>query len=320
MTLAPRTLGSTPIEISPLGLGTWSFGGRAYGPMSTREARLVLEKAMAVGIDFFDTSSNYGNGRSEEILGQALKPRRDEIVLCTKGGNGLEAGRAVKRFDPDFLERALAQSLRRLQTDYVDIYLLHNPPVQVLREGTVFEWLERQVGLGKIRHWGASLYDNYEDARLALDAGAQVIEARYSLLRTDLLPRIENDLRAAGCAFIARSPLDSGLLTGKYGIESTFDATNDYRARWSRRFLKSADAALDELSWLVSEGFCETIHEAAIRFAVYGAGVTAAIPGAKTPEQLLINFQAALKGPLPQEALTRITLVRDKYHEEIGLH
>src|SRR5436305_11098539 len=109
--LVPRTIGRTDLKISPLGLGTWSFGGRAYGPMSSREARQVIEKALSLGIDFFDTASNYGRGRSEEILGEAIKSCRDRVVLCTKGGSGIEDGRAVKRFDDDFLDRSLGQSL-----------------------------------------------------------------------------------------------------------------------------------------------------------------------------------------------------------------
>lgn len=320
MPLLPRALGNSGIQVLPLGLGTWAFGGHAYGPVSSREARLVLDEAISLGIDFFDTASNYGDGRSEEILGDALRPHRSRVVLCTKGGNGVAAGRPVKRFDDEFLDRSLTRSLKRLRTDHVDLYLLNNPPVQVLREGRVFEWLERQRAQGRILRWGISVYDNSEDARLALGAGAQVIEARYSLLRMDILPRFEDDLLRAGCGFIARSPLDGGLLTGKYGIESVFNPMTDHRSRWSRRFLKAADAALDELSWLVTEGFTETIHEAAIRCAVYGSGVGVAVPGAKTPEQLRINFDAATRGPLPLEALQRVRLIREKYLDEMALH
>lgn len=320
MSLSPRPLGNTSLTVLPIGLGTWAFGGHAYGPLSTREARLVIDRAIGLGFNFFDTSSNYGDGRSEEILGDALKPHRRRVIICTKGGNGLEAGRPVKRFDDEFLNRSLSRSLKRLQTDRVDLFLLNNPPVQVLRQARVFEWLDRQRDLGRILHWGVSVYDNAEDARLALAAGAQVLQARYSLLRMDIMPRLEEDLARAGCGFIARSPLDSGLLTGKYGIESSFDPMTDHRSRWSRRFLKAADAALDELSWLVTEGFTETIHEAAIRCSVHGSGVGVAIPGAKTPEQIQINFDAAAKGPLPLEALHRVRLIREKYIEEMGLH
>ena len=172
--------------------------------------------------------------QSSVLLGEALESRRPQVVLCTKGGNGVQFGRVVKRFDDKFLDESLSRSLKRFRTDYIDIYLLHNPPVQVLRDGYAFAWLERQREKGLIRHWGLSVYDNVEDARLALAAGARVIEARYNLLRSDLLPGLESELERAvgdGVAGIARPPWDHHVAQKGHPERRTHDDGHEYEGR-----------------------------------------------------------------------------------------
>lgn len=296
-------------EISKIGLGTWAFGGRAYGPMDDRDATAIVERAYELGLRFFDTAHIYANGRSEEILGETLKNRTD-AQICTKIGYDTSSGKAIKRYDPDFLDVSLGLSLTRLRREKIDLLLLHNPPSEVLAAGEVFEWLSRKKDEGKILAWGLSVYDSAKDAEMGLDAGATAIEARYSPIRRDVLDELSNGRWKFD--FIARSPFDSGLLTGKYSSESKF-ANTDLRSAMKPETLNVYQEIAQTLSALVSDGTVKTLAELAIRFSAFAPKVARVIPGAKSVSQLEANVNAVLMGPLPQHALQLIDSVRNQF-------
>jgi aryl-alcohol dehydrogenase-like predicted oxidoreductase len=293
--------------IGKIGLGTWAFGGCAYGPLKDETARSVVNRALELGINFFDTAHIYGGGKSEEILGECLPPN---VQVCTKLGYDTSSGKGVKNYTPEFLDQSLETSLKRLRRSQVDLLLLHNPPREVLEAPKIYDWLEAKVDEGKIARWGCSIYDSVEEAKLALNAGASAIEARYSLLRRDII----DDLAKENWTFefIARSPLDGGLLSGKYDGADIFPST-DQRSAMKESYIKSNKAFLNELQCLIDDGIARTFAELAIRFVAFHPPITRVIPGAKSVAQVEQNIQAVLKGPLPSNAIERINDLREVY-------
>ena len=152
-----RTLGRTGLRVSVIGLGTMVHAGH-FGPMKDSESLGAIDAALELGVNFIDTSDAYGAGYSETLLGNALKGRRDKVILATKGGNVMVGpDRGKRNFAPAYIGRVLEESLKRLQTDHVDLYQLHNPTVDVIEHGEVWEVLERAKKEGKIRHYGVSI-------------------------------------------------------------------------------------------------------------------------------------------------------------------
>ena len=144
-----RTLGKTGLRVSIVGLGTMVHAGH-FGPMKDSESLSAIESAFDLGVNFIDTSDAYGAGYSETLLGNALKGKRDQVVLATKGGNVMVGPNRGKRvFEPDYISGVLEDSLKRLQTDYIDLYQLHNPTVDVIEKGAVWEVLERAKRAGR---------------------------------------------------------------------------------------------------------------------------------------------------------------------------
>src|SRR5688572_1441437 len=145
-----RQLGRTGLTVSEIGFGTWGLGGDSYGPVDDATSREALMLAFDRGVTFYDTSDFYGAGRSEAVLGEAFRGRRDRIVIATKVGMLPHTGFDMPQdFSGPAIERGLEASLRRLQTDYVDLYLLHSPPLDLPNWDEILETLERLRTTGK---------------------------------------------------------------------------------------------------------------------------------------------------------------------------
>ena len=157
-----RILGGTNIEVSEVGFGAWAIGGNAhgnsYGPTDDTVSVRAIEEALDLGCTFFDTADVYGHGHSEHLLGATLGKRRKDVVIATKVGNDFYGSRPRLDFSKDYIRTALENSLARLGTSYVDIYQLHNPPHGAIRDGSVFELLNRLKEEGKIRASGISIF------------------------------------------------------------------------------------------------------------------------------------------------------------------
>jgi aryl-alcohol dehydrogenase-like predicted oxidoreductase len=287
-----RRLG--PLDVSVVGLGCNNFGGR----IDEAATFAVIEAAIDAGVTFFDTSDTYGNqGGSEELIGRALKGRRDQVVLATKWGKPMGDG-AERRGSRDYILGAVDASLRRLETDVIDLYQHHEEDPDTPLEETVAT-VEQLVADGTVRAWGTSNYraETVERVR-ALASDAYVSEqSEYSLLRrdaeADLLPRCAE----LGLGFIPYFPLASGLLTGKVAR----DHPPAEGTRLHGRDISDADLARVEglAAWADAHG--RSLLELAIGGLLAVEPIVSVIAGATKPEQVRANAAAGEWEPTAAE-------------------
>src|SRR4030095_11828943 len=248
-----RMLGKSGLRVSVVGLGTMVHAGH-FGPMKDSESLSAIDAALELGVNFIDTADAYGAGYSETLLGKALRDSRDKVILATKGGNvmvGPERGK--RKFDPGYIGRVLEESLQRLQTDYIDLYQLHNPTVDVIEHGEVWEVLERAKKEGKIRDYGVSTNTIDEGIAAVKDGRSDTIQLEYNLLAQEPAEKIFPLAQETNVGIIARIPLRRGVLTGKMTVadELRFQG-EDVRARSFKgeAFAKEV-AKADQLRFLV---------------------------------------------------------------------
>jgi len=301
-----RMLGKTGLRVSVIGLGTMVHAGH-FGPMKDEESLGAIETALDLGVNFIDTSDAYGAGYSETLLGNALKGRRDKVILATKGGNVMTGPNRGKRvFEPDYISRVMDESLQRLQTDYIDLYQLHNPTVEIIEKSEVWNVLERAKQAGKIRHYGVSINSMEEGIAAVKDGRAETIQVEYNLLAQEPAEKIFPSAEQANVGIIARVPLRRGILTGKMTVadETRFQG-GDVRARSFKgeAFAKEL-AKADELRFLV-HGEMTSFVQAALAFCVAHPAVSITIPGARNAAQMRENAAGA-DVEIPRADLDRI--------------
>jgi aryl-alcohol dehydrogenase-like predicted oxidoreductase len=287
-----RTLGSTDLQVSEIGFGAWAIGGNAhgnsYGPTDNAESIRAIETAVSLGCTFFDTADFYGHGQSEELLGKALKSYRKDIIIATKGGRDFYHEPPGLNFSEEYLTFAVEQSLKRLDTDHIDLYQLHNPPFSLIERGHVFDVLDKLKAQGKIRYYGISIHDPQEGL-LALKFGKPAsIQVVYNYLKREAAEELFPRAIAQGVGIIAREPLANGFLTGKYTKESIFPV-GDIRHRWPAKYQTAlTHQAQDFIKKLGNSPFSPA--KSAIRFALSQPAVSVVIPGCKTVEQVEENL------------------------------
>jgi len=285
-----RPLGDTGMNVSEVGLGAWQLANPDWGISDKNEALRIIRKSLEVGCNFFDTAPGYGEGRSEELLGEGLKSVRKDVILCTKFSHYNDVGE--RDFDAVNIRPVLEGSFRRLQTDYVDVLLLHNPPRELM-DGRVapelYEELEKLKIEGKIREYGVSL-DWREEVEMVVETTkSKALEVFFNALYQEPLPAFQkaqdNDV-----GIIVKVPLDSGWLSGRYRGGHRFD---DVRNRWPAEVLARRSELVEQFAKLVPSG--TSLTQAALQFVLAQPQVSTVIPGAKTVEQALENFAAAEK-------------------------
>lgn len=289
-----RTLGKTGLRVSIVGLGTMVHAGH-FGPMKDSESLEAIETALELGVNFIDTSDAYGAGYGETLLGNAFKGNRDKIVIATKGGNVMVGPNRGKRiFEPDYISRVMDESLRRLQTDYIDLYQLHNPTVEVIERGAVWEVLERAKKAGKIRHYGVSINSMEEGTAAVKDGRAETIQVEYNLLAQEPAETFFPAAQQANIGVIARVPLKRGILTGKLkqSDEQRFQG-EDVRARSFKGEAFAQELAKAEQLKFLAHGPVQSLGQAAIAFCIAHPAVSVVIPGARNAEQMRENASAA---------------------------
>jgi aryl-alcohol dehydrogenase-like predicted oxidoreductase len=308
-----RNLGNTGIRVSEIGFGGWAIGGAmdvagfpVGWPNTTDEDSLnAIRRAYELGVNFFDTADIYGHGRSESLLGLVLSRRRKDIVIATKVGNvKTSIGEHRKDFSRQHIFYAIDGSLRRLRTDYVDLYQLHNPTIADLEREEIQEAMEMLQALGKIRFWGVSVSLPQDGVEVIRRGWGYAIQVLYNVLNQapagELLPLA----RSRGYGVIARVPLASGLLTGKFGPGSSFGA-NDVRQNFlTPRRLQEALERVDEIKAIVG-GTARTLSDAALGFLLADDAVSSVIPGARNVHQVDQNV-AASGFRLPQPVVEKL--------------
>jgi aryl-alcohol dehydrogenase-like predicted oxidoreductase len=284
-----RRIGS--LEVSNVGLGCNNFGRR----LDSRATSAVVEAALETGINFFDTADVYGGTKSEEYLGRALGPRREEVVVATKFGSAVDEQRMGAR--PEYVRQAAEDSLHRLGTDRIDLYQLHTPDPQVPIEDTLGA-LDELVRAGKVREIGCS---NFSAEQLRAAEGASrdgaarfvSVQNEYSLLHReperDVLPECEQlDL-----AFIPYFPLANGLLAGKYRQGQPAPAGSRLPSGRGDNLLTDRNLTVVEELIEFSEALGHTILELAFSWLLTRPAVASVIAGATSPEQVRSNAAAA---------------------------
>lgn len=282
-----RPFGNTGMLVSEIGFGAWQLANPDWGIGDEEEALRMVARALETGCNFFDTAPAYNAGGSETLLGRALKPVRKDIILCSKYGYTAERG---IDFSVQAIRPSLEGSLRRLQTDYVDILLVHSPHEIEMFDGRVaaqYEELEKLKQEGKIRAYGASLDWREELDRLAETTRSQAAEVMFNALYQEPLPAFQN-AQDHGIGLIIKVPLDSGWLSGRYRGDAHFD---DVRSRWSPEVIARRGALVEEFAALLPPG--RSMIHAALQFILAHPQVSTVIPGPKTVAQTLDNFAAA---------------------------
>ena len=286
--------------ISEIGLGTWQLGhGSGWQLMSEKEAIALVKRSLEYGVNFFDTAPNYGNGTSEERLGKALKGvDRSKIVINTKFGH-TDSG--TLNFNSDYIRKSVEGSLKRLQVDFIDSILIHNPPFRYLdgNKNDHYEILERLIEEGKIKAYGASL-DTYEEMKLFMSTtNAKVIEAFFNMLHQDASRAFDMALEKE-VGIIVKIPLDSGWLSGKYNAESIFD---DIRSRWSRQDIKNRAHLVNRIKEIVHAK--DDLAQKAISFCLGYDAVCTTIPGSVNMTQLKGNVES-VNNPISKEDIEKL--------------
>src|SRR5262249_21060951 len=285
-----RILGRTGLRLSVVGLGTMVHAGH-FGPMKDSESLSAIDTAFELGVNFIDTSDAYGAGYSETLLGNALKGRRDKVILATKGGNVMVGPERGKRnFDPAYIARVLDESLKRLQTDRIDLYQLHNPTVDIIERGEVWGVLARAKKEGKIRYYGVSINTIDEGIAAVKNGRPDTVQLEYNLLAQEPAKKIFPLAQQANVGIIARIPLRRGVLTGELTMadEQRFQGEDVGARSYKGEAFAKELAKAEQLRFLV-HGPVKSLGQAALAFCVAHPAVSVTIPGARNDQQMREN-------------------------------
>ncbi|MEV7344344.1 aldo/keto reductase [Streptomyces sp. NPDC093544] len=321
-----RTLGRSGIEVSPLGFGCWAIGGEwatpdgqplGWGKVDDEESVRAVRRALDLGVTFFDTADAYGTGHSERVLARALGKRRADVVVATKWGNVIDEERRLalgSDDSPAYARRALTASLRRLNTDYVDLYQLHISDADPDRAAQLRDTCEEFVREGLIRAYAWSTDDPERAAVFA--AGEHCAAVQHCLNILQDAPELLALCEELNLASINRSPLAMGLLTGKHAPGRTLEAGDIRNAppAWLPGFNESSGADPDWLARvdalrdiLTSNG--RTLAQGALAWIWARSPHTVPIPGFRSVAQAEENAGAIAEGPLTAEQLTEVDRV-----------
>lgn len=314
-----RPLGKTGLQASEIGFGAWAIGAD-WGDVDDEQSLLALHAAADAGVTFFDTADVYGDGRSERLIARFRKQRREPIVVATKMGR--RAPQNVKEFTPENFSAWIDRSRENLDVERLDLVQLHCPPTDVYYRPEIFEALDSFVRDGRVAGYGVSV-ERVEEGLKAIEyPNVATVQIIYNLFRQRPADHFLSAARELNVGVIARVPLASGLLTGKFNRDTQFSATDhrnfnrhgesfDVGETFAGVDYETALEVVEELRALVPAE--TTMAQMALRWILMNDGVSTVIPGAKTPAQALANAAAADLPDLPAPTMDRIeALYRDR--------
>ena len=313
-----RMLGNSSLRLSEIGFGTWGIGGdhggsMAYGATDDKVSTAALEQSFDQGITFYDTSNLYGLGHAEELLGRFLKGKRKDCIISTKGGftgDGYD-----QNFSVQYLTRSIEISLRRMSTDYIDLFMLHSPALSEVPLGQdLVDALEKHKDLGKIINWGISTQCPQDAIHYHKQFPVQCFQINFSLI----------DMRAIDCGLfeyakanniglIARTPLAFGFLTGNINSRTAFDSS-DHRKRFKEVAKERWSKAILDYQGCFDSG--STNAQNSLRFCLAYDAITSTIPGMLTPEHVNENASASNFPMLNFESIIKIKSIYDELYSD----
>lgn len=290
-----RRLGKSDIKVSEIGFGAWTLGLDWWGKaIDDNEAIKMLKRAYDLGINFYETADMYGKGKSERLLGQAFKDMRNDVIYSTKWGYDMYGAEQIghqelpQKHDPEFLQFALKKSMERLQTDYIDVYSLHNPKMDTIQNDELFSALDGLVKSGTIKGHGVALGPaiGWRDEGLFSITNRNItcLQTVYNLLEQDPGRDLMSAAAKSDVGIMVRVPDASGLLTGKVTVETKFDK-NDHRSFRKQEFIKEAMQKIENMMPLASsKGW--NITELAIKFILSQPQISVVLPTMVSVEEI----------------------------------
>ncbi len=308
--LVSRSLGKSGINVTVIGTGLWAVGG-GWGPVDNKKALAAIDASLDAGINFFDTADVYGNGHSEELLGKAMRGRREKFVVATKiGWVGYDGEKNRSQYDTvEKLIAGVEESLRRLQTDHIDVIQDHIS-YRELNTDIFIEGFQRLQRDGKVRAYGLSSSDFDFIKDFNSNGHCATLQIDYSILNRTAESEIFPYCQKNNIGVIVRGALAMGILTGKFTAETRF-ANGDFRQNWhekpdERRVFLEDLAKVERLRVLANS---RTLSELALRFVIDHPAVTTVIPGARSAEQARENVRAGLLPPLTKDEHRQIDAI-----------
>lgn len=314
-----RIFGNTGWEIGEIGLGTWQLGTRWGDPFNEKESMAILESAYTQGINLIDTADVYNDGYSEKTIGKFLKLHPNHFKIVTKSGRGLNP-HVAEGYTIENITRFIEASLKRLQLEQLDMVLLHCPPTSVFHKDELFAGLDKLKTAGKIAYYGISI-EKVEEGLAAMDYNISAIEVIFNMFRLKPVEELFPMAMQKNVAILARVPLASGLLTGKYTAQTTF-GPDDHRTynREGAVFDKGETfsgvdyqlglQAVEELKKLFGT---DDLIPYALRWILMHDAVSCVIPGASKTIQVASNMRAADMPALTDKQMQGVKDIYDKY-------
>ena len=320
-----RNLGNTNFKVSEIGFGAWAIGAD-WGEVTEKQAHESLNAAIDEGMNFIDTADVYGAGRSEKIVGEVVRGREEEITIATKMGRG------STQWDDgyDQIARAAESSIKNLGTDRLDLVQLHCIPTDTLRAGRAFESLQKIKDAGLIRHYGASVETIDEALFCIRNSAATTLQVIFNIFRQRIINGMLRAAKVNNVGLIARVPLASGLLSGKFTADQNFsdDDHRNYNADGKIfnvgetfagvPFTRGVELASEVEEILKDECPGATLAQKSLRWILDHQAISTVIPGAKNAQQARENAAAAALPKISKEAHAKLTtLYQEKIDQEV---
>ena len=314
-----RELGRTGWQVSEISFGAWAIGG-SWGEVDDQESLAALHQAIDSGINFIDTADVYGMGRSERLIAQLKRERSESIIVATKAGRRLPK-QTVEGYSRENLSAWVEDSLRNLQTDCLDLLQLHCPPADLYYHPEVFGMLDDLAGAGKIRNYGVSVERVEEALKAIAFPNVKTIQIIFNCFRLRPADLLFSEVKKKNVGILARVPLASGLLTGKFHRNSQFDAEDhrnfnrhgeafDVGETFSGVDFEIALEAVEKIRSIVPTGM--TMAQFALKWILMFDAVTCAIPGGKKPQQVADNCRSSDLPALSAEAIEAVKTIYDQ--------
>ena len=302
--LKRRKLGKTSLQVSEIGLGCWQLGGQlningvstTYGDVTKENTKMIVEKALDYGINTFDTADVYSLGECERRLGNILKEHRSRVHIFTKAGN-VPSYSETSLFEWDFsssyLLSAINRSLKRLDTDYVDLFQVHVPPKSEDDFSNIEKAFKKIKSENKANYCGVSIGNQFETGIKLIEMGlVDTLQIHFSLLEFGATKELFSVAKKNSIGIIASEPLAKGFLTGKYQKQTIFPK-NDVRVRFSINEIKMKVEKANDFQVFVNEN--RTMSQVALLYILSHDAISTCIPGSKSVEQLKLNILSTEK-------------------------